>query len=158
MKVKLEQIKPDEDSSFKILLTPNLNDLFYWHFHPEYEIVYVEADSGIRHIGEHISMYKENDLVFIGPNIPHLNFDYGAGKECEQVIIQMREDFLGKEFFQRPEISSIYHLFERARNGLVFYGETKKIVGYQTKSDKLPTPFPAIDRTPQHFSIAVNEH
>jgi hypothetical protein len=57
MKVKLEAIQSDEDSSFKILLTPNLNDLFYWHFHPEYEIVYVEAVSGIRHIGDHISKY-----------------------------------------------------------------------------------------------------
>lgn len=51
MKVKLEALKPDADSSFKILLTPNLNDIFYWHFHPEYEIVYAEADTGIRHIG-----------------------------------------------------------------------------------------------------------
>ena len=41
-----EAIHPDVDSSFKILLTPNLNDLFYWHFHQEYEIVYVEAESG----------------------------------------------------------------------------------------------------------------
>jgi hypothetical protein len=30
--------------------TPNLNEIFYWHFHPEYEIVYVEAKNGLRHI------------------------------------------------------------------------------------------------------------
>jgi AraC-like DNA-binding protein len=133
VKVKLEEIKPDIDSSFKILLTPNLNDLFYWHFHPEYEIVYVEAASGIRHIGDHISVYKENDLAFIGPNIPHLNFDYGASKECEQVIVQMKEDFLGKDFFLRPEIADIHHLFELAKNGIVFYGETKRIAGDKLK-------------------------
>ncbi len=69
MKVKLEAIQPDVDSSFKILLTPNLNEIFYWHSHPEYEIVYVEAETVIRHIGDHISKYEGSDLALIGPNI-----------------------------------------------------------------------------------------
>jgi hypothetical protein len=43
MKAKFETIENDNESSFRILLTPNLNEIFYWHFHPEYEIVYVEA-------------------------------------------------------------------------------------------------------------------
>jgi hypothetical protein len=88
MKVLREAIKPDADSSFKILLTPNLNELFYWHFHAEYEIVYVEAKNGIRHIGEHISKYEGSDLAFIGPNIPHLNFDYGVKETAETVVVQ----------------------------------------------------------------------
>ena len=74
MKVKLEEIKPDVDSSFKILLTPNLNDLFYWHFHPEYEIVYAEASNGVRHVGDHISRYEGSDLVFIGSQHPAPEF------------------------------------------------------------------------------------
>lgn len=133
MKVKLEQIKPDIDSSFKILLTPNLNDLFYWHFHPEYEIVYVEAANGVRHVGDHISRYEQSDLVFIGPNIPHLNFDYGVRTECEQVVVQMKEDFLGKDFFGLPEIAGIKELFEKARSGIAFYGETKKLASEKLK-------------------------
>src|SRR5215813_160156 len=133
MKVKLEEIKPDVDSSFKILLTPNLNDLFYWHFHPEYEIVYAEAQNGVRHVGDHISRYEGSDLVFIGPNIPHLNFDYGVKTDCEQVVVQMKEDFLGKDFFYVPEISKIRDLFERAKRGLSFYGETKEQAGTRLK-------------------------
>ncbi|HMH33827.1 MAG TPA: AraC family transcriptional regulator [Puia sp.] len=133
MKVVLEKLLPDMGSSFRILLTPNLNDLFYWHFHPEYEIVYVEAAEGVRHVGDHISRYKDHDLVFIGPNIPHLNFDYGVHSECEQVVIQMKEDFLGKDFFSNPELSSIRQLFERGRKGLSFSGETKSKVGVKLK-------------------------
>src|ERR1044071_9200159 len=110
MKVKLEAIKPDEECSFKILLTPRLNEIFYWHFHPEYEIVYVEAPVGIRHIGDHISKYKESDLALIGPNIPHLNFDYGVKTTAETVVIQMKEDFLGKDFFSLPEMVVIKEL------------------------------------------------
>ncbi len=133
MKVKLEAIKPDVDSSFKILLTPNLNDLFYWHFHPEYEIVYVEAESGIRHIGDHISKYQGSDLALIGPNIPHLNFDYGVKTTVETVVVQMKEDFLGASFFVLPEIAAINDLFERAKSGLAFYGETKRRAGEKLK-------------------------
>jgi AraC-like DNA-binding protein len=133
VKVKLEEIKPDVDSSFKILLTPNLNDLFYWHFHPEYEIVYAEAANGVRHVGDHISRYEGSDLVFIGPNIPHLNFDYGVKTSCEIVVVQMKEDFLGKDFFALPEINEIKNLFERARSGIAFYGETKELASKKLK-------------------------
>jgi AraC-like DNA-binding protein len=133
MKVKLEEIKPDVDSSFKILLTPNLNDLFYWHFHPEYEIVYAEAANGVRHVGDHISKYKGSDLVFIGPNIPHLNFDYGVKTSCEIVVVQMKEDFLGKDFFTLPEMYEVKHLFERAKTGIAFYGGTKKLASEKLK-------------------------
>ena len=133
MKVKLEEIKPDVDSSFKILLTPNLNDLFYWHFHPEYEIVYAEAANGVRHVGDHISKYEGSDLVFIGPNIPHLNFDYGVKTSCEIVVVQMKEDFLGKDFFTLPEMYEVKHLFERAKTGIAFYGGTKKLMSEKLK-------------------------
>src|SRR5436190_10629217 len=113
MKARLEAISTDEDSSFRILLTPNLNELFYWHFHPEYEIVYAEADTGIRHIGDHISKYQGSDLALIGPNIPHLNFDYGVKATVEIVVVQMKAYFLGQHFFLLPEIALINDLFER---------------------------------------------
>lgn len=133
MRVLREAIKPDIDSSFKILLTPKLNELFYWHFHPEYEIVYVEAEKGIRHIGDHISKYEGSDLALIGPNIPHLNFDYGVKTIVETVVVQMKEHFLGQHFFALPEIAAINNLFERAKSGLAFYGETKKKAGEKLK-------------------------
>ncbi len=133
VKVKLEEVKPDQGSSFRILLTPGLNDQFYWHFHPEYEIVYAEATGGTRHVGDHISRYEGSDLVFIGPNIPHLNFDYGVKTNCEQVVVQMKEDFLGKDFLHLPEFVLIKQLFEKAKQGLSFFGEAKKSVGEKLK-------------------------
>lgn len=133
MKIKREDISPNSGSSFKILLTPGLNDYFYWHFHPEYEIVYVEGASGTRHVGNHISNYENSDLVFIGPNIPHLNFDYGVRTDCEQVIIQMKENFLGKDFLNIPEFAKIKKLFKMSEHGLSFSGKTKEIVGEKLK-------------------------
>lgn len=133
MKAKLENISSDVDSSFRILLTPKLNEIFYWHFHPEYEIVYVEASSGYRHIGDHISKYEGSDLALIGSNIPHLNFDYGVKSVVDTVVVQMKENFLGEEFFSLPEMAVIKTLFDRAKEGIAFYGETKRLAGEKLK-------------------------
>ena len=131
MKIALEQISPDADSSFHLLLTPHLSDVFLWHYHPEYEIVYIEGANGTRHVGDHISRYEGSDLVFIGPNIPHLNFDYGVKTDHQKVVVQLKENFLGDVFWQAPEFSAITQLFERARSGVSFYGKTKQVVGEQ---------------------------
>lgn len=133
MKLSLETIKPDSGSSFRILLTPNLNDIFFWHFHPEIEIVYVEADKGIRHIGDHISTYEQSDLSLIGSYIPHLNFDYGVKTTVETVVIQLRENFFDEGLQHFPEFNEILSLFERVKTGVAFYGETKRAMGDRLK-------------------------
>ena len=147
MKVIREQVGTDADSSFRILLDPGLNDLFYWHAHPEYEIVFVDGATGTRHIGDHISRYEGSDLVFIGPNVPHLNFDYGVRTDCRIVVVQMREDFLGREFLQLPEMAELRGLFERARTAIYFTGTTKQRVG------KMMSELPAMDHFDQLMQL-----
>ncbi|AUD02898.1 AraC family transcriptional regulator [Spirosoma pollinicola] len=150
MKVALEQISPDTDSSFHLLLTPQLSDVFLWHYHPEYEIVYIEGANGTRHVGDHISRYEGSDLVFIGPNIPHLNFDYGVKTDHRKVVVQLKENFLGDMFWMAPEFASISTLFERARSGISFFGRTKELVG--ERLNQLAT-LPPFDRLMQLLSI-----
>ena len=127
MKIKREVVLPDPGQSFR-LFKPSLKNYFYWHYHPEYELVYVEASNGIRHVGQHISSYMGSDLVLIGPNIPHLNFDYGLKTEYKQIVVQLKEHFLGDAFDEIPELSSIQKLFAKAYLGLSFSGKTKTIV------------------------------
>ena len=158
MKAKLEPITSDSESSFRILLTPNLNEVFYWHFHPEYEIVYVETPIGYRHIGDHISKYEGSDLAFIGSNIPHLNFDYGVKATVETVVVQMKENFLGQDFFALPEIAAIKHLFDKARGGVAFYGETKKIAGEKLKSLSALSHFEQLITLLQVFNLLANSN
>lgn len=133
MKLNLEQIHPDNDSSFRFLLTPKLNEVFYWHFHPEIELVYVEADKGIRHIGEHISTYEGCDLALIGSYIPHLNFDYGVKATVETVVIQFPETYFESGLIRIPELKKVVELMERAKSGLAFSGEAKRIAGIRLK-------------------------
>ena len=134
MKLQLEKIQPDSGSSFRILLTPNLNDIFFWHFHPEIEVVYVEAEKGIRHIGEHISIYEESDLALIGSYIPHLNFDYGVKTRVETVVVQLRENFFDSGLQTFPELQEVVDLFKRAKTGIAFTGATKKNAGERLKN------------------------
>lgn len=133
MKIKLEKIQPDSGSSFRILVNPKLNDRFYWHYHPEYELIFISGANGTRHIGEHIAKYEGSDLAFIGPNIPHLNFDYGIQSDYEKIVIQMNEDFLSDNLQKMPELADIKLLFERARKVVLFEGSTKEMIGEKLK-------------------------
>jgi len=128
MKIQLETIT-SQDKSFSMMFNPRLSDLFYWHFHPEYELVYIEAASGTRHIGEHISTYEKNDLVLIGSNIPHLNFDYGIKTTYRKVVVHLKKDFIENHISGVPELNPITQLFEKSKYGLAFSGKVKRQIG-----------------------------
>lgn len=127
MKIQKEIIEFEDGRSFK-LFSPSLKNCFFWHYHPEIELVYVEASNGIRHVGKNISDFKESELLLIGSNVPHLNFDYKIQTECKQLVLQMRENFLQDLIFPVPEFENIKYLLDRSYLGLSFSGETKKIV------------------------------
>ncbi len=141
-KPTLEKISPEIGSSFAVKQykdpSPNLRAPF-WHFHPELELVYVKGGSGKRHIGNHLSYYSEGELVLIGSMLPHYGFtDRLTGNESE-TIIQLREDFMGPDFFRSDEMYSITQLFERARAGLAFHGTSKWKIGQRIEQ------LPALD-------------
>ncbi|TFF35622.1 helix-turn-helix transcriptional regulator [Mucilaginibacter psychrotolerans] len=131
--IQLERVDFEPGKSFK-LFSPRLRNTFLWHYHPEFELVYVEADAGIRHVGSHISSYTQSDLVFIGSNLPHLNFDYRLRSDYHQIVIQLREDFLGNAIGTSPELAVINQLFKKAAYGIAFHGETKAIVTENLKA------------------------
>ena len=140
MKIQKEIVLPDPCQSFK-LFQPSLKNYFYWHYHPEYELVYVEATSGIRHLGQHISSFMECDLILIGPNVSHLNFDYEIKTEYNQIVLQLRENFLGNAFSETPEFSTINKLFKKACLRLSLGSETKKNCSGKTRSNAVTQTF-----------------
>ncbi|MFK5973674.1 MAG: AraC family transcriptional regulator [Flavobacteriaceae bacterium] len=141
MKIQLETIDTVSKSPFRLLHDPKLNNLFYWHFHPEYELVYIEGASATRHVGNHISQFTDSDLVLIGSNIPHLNFDYGVTTTYRKEVLHLKPSFKEKFVSQLPELQSIERLIELSKYGLAFYGATKKEVGELLKELHLLSPF-----------------
>ncbi len=148
----LEKIDPTFGHSFALRKFEEVNPSAqpFWHFHPELEIVYIKQGSGKRHIGNHISYYNGGDLILLGPNLPHYGFTDRLSDNHSEIVVQMREDFLGPTFFSLPEMQSIGQLFDRARSGLSFYGNTRDEVG-----DRLNDLFymEAVDRLTEFLRI-----
>lgn len=143
MKIKREEINIEPGHSFKVF-SPRLKNYFFWHYHAEFELVYVEAVAGIRHVGKNISSFDGSDLVLIGSNIPHLNFDYGLEVEYKQIVVQFKEHFLKDLILQTPEFAAIYSLFQRASLGLSFSGATKEKAVEKLKALKDAKSFEAL--------------
>lgn len=141
MKIQLETISPESKSPFRLMHDPKLNHLFYWHFHPEFEIVYIEGASATRHVGDHISQFEDDDLVLIGSNIPHLNFDHGVTSTYRKEVLHIKPSFKESFISQFPELQSLNRLIELSKYGIAFSGSTKKEIGVLMKQLHELPPF-----------------
>lgn len=129
MKVQLETIASQVNRSFSMMVNPRLSDLFFWHAHPEYELVFINGPTGTRHVGEHISTYAGFDLVLIGANIPHLNFDYGVKTPYEKIVVHLKKAFVEEHFSTALELAAVKRLFDKAKHGIAFAGPLGPIIG-----------------------------
>ena len=141
MKIQLETFDQQSKSPFRLLHDPKLNHLFYWHFHPEIELVYIEGASATRHVGDHISNYTNSDLVLIGSNIPHLNFDHGVHTLYQKEVLHIKPFFRTDIIQKTPELQSLEHLLELSKYGIAFSGTTKTEVGQLLKTLHTLPPF-----------------
>lgn len=121
------QLIPDkqEKSFLATQIIRNKRPLFSqaWHYHPEIEICLTQQGSGRRFVGNNIAHYEENDLVMFGSNLPH---GFMTHSKCFQIVILFGQDFLGDNFFDKPELANVKTLLSRAKNGLSFKMETRK--------------------------------
>lgn len=146
IKPSFEHLAPDMGNSiiYKRFDIKNKNTEPFWHYHPEIEIVYINEGSGKRQVGSHVSYYKNGDLICIGANLPHCGFTQAFTKKRKETLIQMLPDYLGADFFNVLEMKSINSLLERAKQGLVFHGKTKKKVGAIIENMIHKSPFERI--------------
>ena len=72
MKPALQKSPISAERAFevKLLQAPHFDPDF--HFHSEYQLFVVLEGSGTRFIGDHVSPFKKGDLVFTGPDLPHV--------------------------------------------------------------------------------------
>lgn len=124
MKALIQRLPLSENSSFiaDTFVTPYFETP--WHYHSEYELVLIIKGQGTRFVGNHISGYKEGNLTFIGPDVPHMFRKENVEEEGGSLVIHFREDFLGASFIQAPEMQKIIPLFRRALMGLNITGDT----------------------------------
>tara|TARA_R110002073_G_scaffold40547_5_gene115275 strand:+ start:433320 stop:434195 length:876 start_codon:yes stop_codon:yes gene_type:complete len=128
----LKKVSPEFGSSIYVKQhTKKMNDTgqAFWHFHPELELIYVDQGKGKRHIGNHLSYFNNSQLILLGSNLPHNGFTDRLTAKGSETVVQFKPDFLGEPFFKIPEMTILNSLFEKAKKGILYKVETKKIVG-----------------------------
>jgi AraC-like DNA-binding protein len=132
IKPTFEKIEPPFGSSivYKQFSKHVKNVTPFWHYHPELEIVYVNGGTGRRQIGNHVSYYRNGDLIFIGSYLPHCGLTEKMTNNKRETVLQISPEFISQAFFDIPEMSFMTGLLERAKRGLVFHGESKRSIGF----------------------------
>ncbi|WP_146746548.1 AraC family transcriptional regulator [Sinomicrobium soli] len=122
------------ETNFKVSIHNQPEFLKLWHYHPEYELVYISRGRGTIYVGDHIGPYNPGDIFLIGSNLPHM-FETTAvtGSEedivSESYVIHFRDSFL-REFLRLPlEFGYIPTLSEAAVAGLSFPSPAPGISG-----------------------------
>lgn len=128
MKPLLEKSIESLNQSF---LIKRLEEPFFdpnWHFHPHYQLFTVIKGTGTRFIGDDIRHFEEGDTVFLGPNMPHLwrsdrpYFEKESQLQTEGIVVYFKEDFLGNDFFEKPEMFDIKSFLKNSERGLDLTG------------------------------------
>ncbi|GAA5221488.1 AraC family transcriptional regulator [Membranihabitans marinus] len=97
-----------------------------WHFHREYQLFIVLKGSGTRFIGDHVDSFFPGDLVFTGPNLPHLwrsdpeYFEEKNPDNTDGIVVYFNREILGDYLLQKTELYSIKQLLTLSHRGLHF--------------------------------------
>lgn len=130
-KPALEKLRPDFGASMMVRQHSEkiVVHQAFWHFHPEVELVYIHKGKGKVHIGNHLSYFNCSQLILLGSNLPHHGFSDRLTEKGSETIVQFKPEFFGSAFLDLPEMKSINSLLDRAKKGVMFNPETRKLVG-----------------------------
>lgn len=105
-----------------------------FHFHDFCELNYVKKSCGKRVVGDSVRNFPEGDLVLMSPNLPHIWYNdpdvlNDSSNACvEAIVTYFPVDILDKLCNNDLIMSKKQNLFEKAKRGLCFHGNTKEII------------------------------
>lgn len=108
---------------------------FPWHFHNEYEILYVIKGAGTSFVADNIEEFQSGDLALLGSNLPHFwKSDESLNNEENQnnvnyIVIQFCKEFFKEAISEYPEFHLIKELLERSSRGIRFSPEFSQKFG-----------------------------
>ncbi len=117
----------DQQVHFDCIETPCLDSS--WHYHPEYELLYISKSNGIRFVGDSVSPFFPGDLVLVGAYLPHLwrndvTYYTSQKKKVKTVVMKFTKDFIGDNTFSNPAFASVNQLLELSKYGVSFGKQT----------------------------------
>lgn len=119
----LELVNVGADASLKVWSHGLPYRTVRWHFHPEYEIHLITATTGRTFVGDYIGRFEPDNLVMVGPNVPHNWLSDGASdavvaERC--IVLQFTEAFATGCAALFPELAFLRPLLKTAGRGLEF--------------------------------------
>ena len=118
---------PDEGFAFKVVRGHSFD--CPWHFHSEFELIFIVKSGGYRMLGDHLAPLCPGDLVLVGPNLPHIyqNDEAAPGRvpPVHAVLIQFEEAWLGEGWLRLPALGPVRRLLKRSALGLHITGATR---------------------------------
>lgn len=121
MKPMFEHIALPESSSINVFIQEKEEFDYPFHYHAEYELTYILSSRGIRYTGNHFEDFRDNDLVLLGPNLPHCwRNGENHGEIASALVIQWKNDCLGYGWFNSKEFSAIRSLQQLSVKGVKF--------------------------------------
>lgn len=129
MKLMHEQIDFPGRSAVKVKWREMPFFTYPWHFHSEFEILYVIEGFGTRFVADNIESFQSGELALIGSNLPHFwrsdkSYLQSEGKKkVKYIVIQFPGDFLKDKIANYPEYHLIGELLQRASRGIGFSSE-----------------------------------
>ncbi len=106
------------------LVFDRVKDIFDYpvHFHPEYELNFIEKGKGVRRIvGDSMEEIDELELVLVGPNLFHGWEQHECTrKNMHEITIQFHNDLFDRAFLNRKIMKPIKDMFERSSHGILF--------------------------------------
>ncbi len=97
-----------------------------WHYHAQYELIYISEGTGIRFVGDSVAHFFPGDLVLVGPYLPHLwrndpsYYQEEEDKEVKTIVLKFTDNFIGEGTFSLPEFADVSRLLDESKFGVCF--------------------------------------
>lgn len=108
-----------------------------WHFHGEYEILYVIDGDGTSFVADSVERFESGDLAMLGSNLPHFwrsdeKYHLPENKEkINYIVIQFPVNLFHESLFEYPEFHLIKELLVNSSRGIRFLPPFSESAGKQ---------------------------
>lgn len=138
MKIMHEQVSFAPRTLLKVKWDDFPHFTYPWHFHSEFEIVYVLKSSGKRFVADSVEPFDEGDITLLGSNLPHFwksdaPTDAENANRVNAIVVQFHKDFFREEINSYPEFHRISELMKRAERGIHFSKTPDEKIGKMLK-------------------------
>jgi AraC-like DNA-binding protein len=123
MKAAYEYVDFGERCSVRVYHRRLARIPFEWHHHPEYELTLTMNSQGKRYIGDSVTVYGDDDLVLVPPDMPHTwasNRSIDAANAQVAIVVWFDGAWVRRLADLCPEYADLRNLLRRAACGLAF--------------------------------------